>query len=142
MNSAWVFTGGSVGVQVLSGFEKRPVVPRVQSVLSALLWPTQGCSYMKREQIPARRLKARRILWVPVLTVVALLLSGRPELHGQEVGATLYGVVTDPGGAAVPEASLTITNSATGFTVTKKTGPDGSYVVTSLPVGTYTITVE
>ena len=96
---------------------------------------------MKREQILAR-LKARRILWVPALTALALLLSGCPELQGQEVGATLYGTVTDPGGATVPEASVTITNSATGFAVTKKAGPDGSYVVTSLPVGTYTLTVE
>src|SRR5437764_7599522 len=94
---------------------------------------------MKREQIRTK-LKSPKI--PSVLTALVLLLWGCLTLQGQEVGATLYGTVTDPAGAAVPEATVTIANSATGFTVTKKTGPDGSYVVTSLPVGTYTIAVE
>ena len=86
------------------------------------------------------RLKAPKIL--SVLTALVLMLWGCLELQGQEVGATLYGTVTDPAGASVPDASVTITNFATGFTVTKKASPDGSYVVTSLPIGTYTLTVE
>jgi len=79
----------------------------------------------------------REALWV---IVVCLLLVG----HGaaQEVGATLFGTVTDPAGAAVPGASVTVTNPATGKTVSVKTQGDGGYVVSALPPGDYTVTVE
>lgn len=74
--------------------------------------------------------------------LAAMILLGAVPCRAQEVSATLYGTVTDPAGAAIPEAGVTITNPATGHTVSTKTGGDGSYQVTSLPVGTYTLTVE
>lgn len=56
--------------------------------------------------------------------------------------ATLRGVVYDPQGAVVGKASVTVTNSTTGFTKTVKSNSDGSYVIPVLQPGAYQITVE
>src|SRR5258708_7722082 len=52
------------------------------------------------------------------------------------------GTVTDPSGAAVPNAKVTITNQATNLSVTVMSNQTGSYSARELPVGTYKITVE
>ena len=52
------------------------------------------------------------------------------------------GTVTDPTGAAVPGAKITIVNQATNLSVTTTTNQSGSYNVKELPVGTYKITIE
>ena len=55
--------------------------------------------------------------------------------------ATIVGTVTDPSGAAVPNASITITNTDTGLSRTMTTSSDGEYVVPSLAIGHYTVKV-
>lgn len=55
---------------------------------------------------------------------------------------TLRGTVVDPQGAVVANATVTVTNPATGITKTVKTGADGSYQVPVLPPGTYQVTIE
>ncbi len=55
---------------------------------------------------------------------------------------TIFGTVTDPSGAAVPGVSITVTNRATGASRTVATGATGGYVVSQLPVGTYTLKAE
>ena len=52
------------------------------------------------------------------------------------------GTVTDPSGAAVPNAKITISNAATGLSVTATSNATGSYQVPELPAGTYKITIE
>jgi outer membrane receptor protein involved in Fe transport len=52
------------------------------------------------------------------------------------------GTVTDPSGAAVPNAKVTITNQATNLSVTVTSNQTGAYSAKELPVGTYKITVE
>jgi hypothetical protein len=42
---------------------------------------------------------------------------------------TIRGVVTDPSGATVPEATVTVKNVNTGLTQTVKTSADGGYNV-------------
>src|SRR5947209_10054917 len=53
--------------------------------------------------------------------------------------ATIVGTVMDQTGAAVPNASITITNTDTGITRTITTGADGEYVVPDLRIGHYLI---
>ncbi len=55
---------------------------------------------------------------------------------------TIRGTVSDPTGAAVPEATVTARNVDTGLTQTTKTGPDGVYSLPYLPIGNYSITTE
>jgi hypothetical protein len=56
--------------------------------------------------------------------------------------ATLEGIVTDPSGAAVPEASVTATLESTGAKRTAVTDGDGHYRMPALAVGVYTIHAE
>jgi hypothetical protein len=58
------------------------------------------------------------------------------------VNGRINGTVSDSSGAVVPNAAVTITNTATNATRTAVTDEGGFYTVTSLPVGTYTVTVE
>ena len=55
---------------------------------------------------------------------------------------TIRGFVSDPAGAAVPDATVTVKNTQTGLTQVGKTGTDGGYSVLYLPAGTYTVTIE
>src|SRR2546426_1661393 len=55
---------------------------------------------------------------------------------------TITGIVSDASGGAVPGAAVKVKNPATGLQQTTTTGPDGTYNVPYLPVGTYTVTAE
>jgi iron complex outermembrane receptor protein len=72
------------------------------------------------------------------LAVALLSLSGAAAF-AQDVA--LRGVVRDSTGAALPGASVTITNQATGATQTVVSGADGSYSV-NVPPGSYTVAVS
>lgn len=77
----------------------------------------------------------RRSIWN--LFTVALLAAG---LFAQTTTTgDLAGTVTDPSGAVVPNATVTITNDATGSTQTVVTNGSGFYRAASLAPGSYTI---
>lgn len=56
--------------------------------------------------------------------------------------ATISGTVTDPSGAAVPHADITITNVGTGIEWKLKTDGAGNFVASALPFGKYTVSAE
>ena len=56
--------------------------------------------------------------------------------------SSISGNVTDTNGAAVPGASVTITNRATNQSITTMTGSDGSYRSSTLAPGTYSVTIN
>ena len=72
--------------------------------------------------------------------VFFLLLCATPLL-GQTFRGTILGTVTDPQGAVVSGAKVTVRNVNTGLERTTQTSDDGSYSVPELPIGTYTVTV-
>jgi hypothetical protein len=74
------------------------------------------------------------------LLVVFLLLS-TALLVGQTFRGTILGSVTDPSGAFVAGAAVKVRNEATGLERTTVTSGDGSYTVSELPIGTYSVTV-
>src|SRR5690242_7858990 len=51
----------------------------------------------------------------------------------------IRGTVADPTGAVVPAAKVSVTNVATGISVTTASGDSGTYTVTALPPGVYRI---
>lgn len=56
--------------------------------------------------------------------------------------ATLVGTVTDPAGALVPGAKVTLTNTETGFVSNGVTNAEGSYYIPFLAVGMYEMRLE
>ncbi len=56
--------------------------------------------------------------------------------------ATIVGTVTDPSGAAVPNATITITDNGTGQSRTIQSNGAGQYVVPDLTNGTYVVKAE
>src|SRR5580692_6712392 len=61
--------------------------------------------------------------------------------HSQQVVGAITGTVTDPTGAAVPDATVKALNLATNLEITSQTKSNGSYVVPELPAGTYKLTI-
>jgi hypothetical protein len=57
--------------------------------------------------------------------------------RAQSFTATISGTVTDPTGAVVPNAAVTLTYAATGTTATTTSGPDGLYSFPNLRPGIY-----
>ncbi|HEY7389245.1 MAG TPA: TonB-dependent receptor, partial [Bryobacteraceae bacterium] len=74
-------------------------------------------------------------------SVICLLLSVLPVL-AQTTTGSIVGAITDSSGAVVSNASVTVTNIDTGTTTKTTSDSSGNYVVTPLPVGRYTLTVE
>src|SRR5712691_5232640 len=52
------------------------------------------------------------------------------------------GVVTDPSGAVIPGATLTVKNLDTGLTLTTTSNDSGLYTAREVPIGSYKITAE
>ncbi len=61
---------------------------------------------------------------------------------GQAGTGSIAGVVTDPSGAVVQGASVTVTNTGTGNARTATTSDAGNYNITSLPPGIYSVSAE
>ncbi|MCX6631270.1 MAG: carboxypeptidase-like regulatory domain-containing protein [Candidatus Solibacter sp.] len=73
---------------------------------------------------------------------VWLLLLSAAFLFGQSDRGTITGSVTDPSGASIPDAQITITNTETDLRYQSVTTGTGNYTVPSLPSGVYKLTVE
>src|SRR5689334_21954372 len=80
----------------------------------------------------------RKSLWI----ILAALLGLSTLNYGQTIDATLVGSVTDASGAALPNATVEITNVATGIKTSTKTNAEGQYRFNNLPVGFYNMTVS
>src|SRR5260370_30093554 len=80
--------------------------------------------------------------WLRCCLVVFCTLLLTLSALAQVQNGQFSGTVTDPSGAAVPNAKVTITNQATNLSVTVVSNQTGSYSARELPVGTYKITVE
>ncbi len=73
---------------------------------------------------------------------ICLLLVSIPHgLHAQALSG-ITGTVTDATGAVVPNAKVTVTNQATQVASHAVTSSSGTYTVTDLIPGTYTVQVE
>ncbi len=60
----------------------------------------------------------------------------------QESTGNISGTVTDPSGAVVPQAAVEVANAQTGVARKETTNSSGLFVVTNLPVGNYTLSIE
>src|SRR3954452_16070694 len=89
---------------------------------------------MKRVGISSCTLKA-----VLAMLVTALLLTTFAQ--AQVDTGSIVGTVTDPSGAVVNGAKVTLTNQGTGITLSTTTSADGVYKFSPVRVGTYRLEV-
>jgi hypothetical protein len=79
-------------------------------------------------------LRVVTLLVVSVLAFSTLILA-------QTATSSLRGTITDPKGAVLQGAIVTLNNAATGFARTTKSGNDGAYQFLEVPPATYILTI-
>jgi hypothetical protein len=74
--------------------------------------------------------------------IVLLSLGMFVGLAQAQYRASIQGVITDPQGAVIPGATVTLTDTQTNRTMTSTTNANGVYNFGALPPSVYTVTVE
>ncbi len=74
--------------------------------------------------------------------LAALVVLSATALVAQTFRGTILGTVTDASGAVISGASVKVHNVNTGQDRATQTSADGSYAVSELQIGTYTVTVS
>ena len=77
-----------------------------------------------------------------LLVILVGLVSSCVLVHGQGTNGSLTGQITDPSGAAVATATVTITNVDTNYSRTVKTDNAGIYLFKPLAPGNYALSVS
>jgi hypothetical protein len=75
-------------------------------------------------------------------TTTILLMLLFATLAMASITGSISGIVTDPAGALIPEATVQAVNVQTGVQNTVKTDSKGFYAFAALPIGNYTLTVR
>src|SRR5437016_6238799 len=79
---------------------------------------------------------------VKLLCLVSLFALISATLWAQGIFATLTGVVTDPSESVVPNAKVTLRDVGSGSMRETTSNGEGYYTFASVPVGTYSLTIE
>ena len=77
-----------------------------------------------------------------VFLLLILVMCGLPVAAQVTTVGSITGTVKDPQGAVVPNASVTVKNSATGLVRNTTTSEEGIFTVPQLPTGVYHVTIE
>ena len=89
-----------------------------------------------------KRFSSFSILFKPVSLAVLLTCLLAATAFGQTTTGSLTGTVTDPTGAVVAGATVTVTNPATGAVRSVESNEQGAFNVAALQPGKYTVTVD
>jgi len=81
-------------------------------------------------------------LSIALAALLSVLALAAVPLRAQEIRGSILGRITDPSGAALPGARVTVTNEETNTSVTAQSNEEGNYNVPFLPPGRYTVTTE
>src|ERR1700704_6426836 len=86
--------------------------------------------------------RMRRLLALPILALLSLSLIN--SLVAQSLGnaGTVSGTVTDPSGAALPKATVTIVNRVTNYRQSVATDNNGAFRLTNIPPNPYHLEVS
>ena len=82
----------------------------------------------------------RRIAACGLVCLAALLACSIPTFAQGTLGS-INGTVLDPAGAAIPDATVTVTNTQVDLTRTAKSQSNGFFQIFNLPIGTYKVTI-
>src|SRR5882757_587169 len=87
-------------------------------------------------------MKTKQLLIFAAAILAVIGVAVTPAAQAQAVYGSMLGTVTDPQGAAVANAKVTVTNQRKGTSDTTTTNESGNYSVTHLIPDVYTIRVE
>src|ERR1700686_4807444 len=85
---------------------------------------------------------SNRYLLLCAFVCLLAALSTNVAMSQSLTSGDITGIVTDPSGAAISNAEVTLNNSATGATQTHTTNDRGSYRFSLLGPGAYTVSVS
>jgi hypothetical protein len=83
----------------------------------------------------------RPLVYLALFSLLVISIFGAMPASADELYASIRGTVTDPSGALLPDARITVTNVATGLSKTV-TSKDGEFAILQLPVGNYSVKIE
>src|SRR5271165_197976 len=86
--------------------------------------------------MPSGHIRIRSFRLPAFLLMMLLVMT---FARAQNFRGGINGTVTDQGGAAIPGATVQITDDATGVTKTSVASSAGEYDFPDLPLGTYTV---
>jgi len=95
----------------------------------------------KCQRAPDTRRGTKLNITVAVLAFALAMSFGTGIAFGQATSSSIVGTVTDESGAAIPGATVTVTNVGTQETRTVQTNERGDYSVTALDIGVYEVAV-
>src|SRR5580704_6401705 len=104
--------------------------------------PQKEVTRMHSDEFPEAQFRRNPKPHLAVFCTVLFSLLAFAKLNAQVTTADIVGTVTDPGGAAVPNGTATVTNIATGQIQTTHVSNEGAFTFTLLQVGTYKVTVQ
>src|SRR5262245_2262201 len=90
--------------------------------------------------LPSLSLKESSFSRVALGVLLSVFIA--PVLWAQAPVGTISGMITDPSGAVIKDAPITVRNKATGFERKTKSESDGSYSAPALPAGDYEVQVQ
>jgi len=79
--------------------------------------------------------------WLFCVALLAALAIVSAPINAQVLYGSMVGVITDPTGAAIPNAAITVTNPGTGLSTTSTTDEAGRFSVPNLAPGNYDLKV-
>src|SRR5919202_6126950 len=109
--------------------------------VSTVSEPAHRQKLEKEERMSTSFLRRSASALMFVLLCLALGVGTAPAQSQASTGQ-ITGTVTDPNGAAVANASVTVTNNETGFTRTATASEEGIYTIVLLPPGTYKLVAK
>lgn len=83
-----------------------------------------------------------KIKFVAAMAMLAVVLFTPAAARAQSDAATVLGRITDASASAVPGATVTLTNTATGIVATTVTSRTGEYQFLNVRIGTYRLEAE
>jgi hypothetical protein len=81
-----------------------------------------------------------RLFWIAVCGVIVFALTAAPA--SAQYRGSMQGTVTDPTGAAIPGATLTLTDTVNGHTQTATSNSEGVYYLNALPADQFKLVVS
>src|SRR6476660_9245132 len=105
------------------------------------LFFSQGVDDRGSQEEGASMQTSKRIPLV-ILSLLLVLAGLSMTVRAQAVYGNIIGTVTDPQGAAVAGATVSVTDLTKNVTTTVKTNEEGNYTVTHLIPGRYSVKIE